>query len=221
VDISGFSITNALNITGTGTVTAANLTATGGTLKLFDTAAPAFFGDTVYDSGTGRLVVLPQGVAPEFVAYLSDIPQVYQATYYKSAVQNLASGNTDITFDLTGAWNNDGGYITQTAPTDFTVVQAGLYQLGFNATILVNNGTWVSTNRNIGIDITRSPTAEQAVIQNSALQGVQNYTQSTSGTYYLQAGDIINLRVGNTWTGGIPTPPQAQATQTHASASYP
>jgi hypothetical protein len=155
--------------------------------------------------------VLPQGVAPEFVAYLSDIPQVYQATYYKSAVQNLASGNTDITFDLTGAWNNDGGYITHVSgTTDFTVVQGGVYQLGFNATILVNNGTWVSTNRNIGIDITRSPTAEQALIQNSALQNVQNYTQSTNGTYYLQAGDIINLRVGNTWTGGIPTPPQAQ-----------
>jgi hypothetical protein len=180
------------------------------THSIYDTAAPTQFADLSYDDASTRLIVSPGGTGTNSIAYLSDL-EVYQATYYKSTVQNLASGNTDITFDLTGAWNNDGGYITHTnGTTDFTVVQAGVYQLGFNATILVNNGTWGSTNRNIGIDITRSPTAEQAVIQNSALQAVQNYTQSTSGVYYLQAGDIINLRVGNAWSGGVPTPPQAQ-----------
>lgn len=160
-------------------------------------------------SPDASITITPVGQDIQLQANIPAPAAVKQATYYKTAAQNLTSGNTDITFDATGSWNNDGGYITHTnGTTDFTVVQTGLYQLGFNATILVNTATWATTtNRNIGIDITRSPTAEQAVIQNSALQGVQNYTQSTSGYYYLLAGDVINLRVGNTFTGG---PPQAQ-----------
>jgi hypothetical protein len=130
----------------------------------------------------------------------------YFATYYKSVQQNLISGNTDMTFDLAGSWNNDGGFITHVSGSkDFVVVLGGFYQLSFNATIQVSGATWsTTTNRNIGIDITRPPSGEQAIIQNSALQGVQNYTQATSGYYYLIAGDIINLRVGNTFTGGPP-----------------
>jgi hypothetical protein len=138
---------------------------------------------------------------------------VFQATYYKSVAQNLTSGNTDITFDQTGTWNNTGGYITHISGTkDFTVVQTGLYQLEFNATISVNNGTWVTTvNRTIGIDITRPTIPETSLVTTTGLQGVQNYGQSVSGTIYLIAGDVINLRLGNTYTGGVPTPPQAAA----------
>ncbi len=144
---------------------------------------------------------------------LTPPPAVKQATYYNSVAQNLTSGNTDISFDSTGAWNNDGGYITHTnGTTAFTVVQAGLYQLEFNAVVLVNSGSWTLTNnKTIGIDITRSPTAEQAIIQTGGIQGVQNYAQSVISTYYLNAGDIINLRIGNVFTG---TPvPQAQGLQ--------
>ena len=140
---------------------------------------------------------------------------VYQATYYKTTAQNLVSGNTDITFDGTGAWNNTGGYITHTnGTTDFTVVQTGLYQLEFNAVILLNNGTWTTTNnKTINIDITRPSIPEQALVTTSALQGSQNYGQSICGTIYLVAGDVINLRLGNVYTGGTPTPPQAQGLQ--------
>ena len=137
---------------------------------------------------------------------------VKQATYYKTVTQDLSSGNTDITFDAVGAWNNDGGYITHVSgTTSFTVVQAGLYQLEFNAIVLVNNGVWsTTTNRTINIDITRTPTAELAIITSSAVTAASlNYGQSVSGTYYLVAGDVINLRLGNTYTGGTPTPPQA------------
>ena len=137
---------------------------------------------------------------------------VYQATYYNTTAQNLASGNTDISFDSVGAWNNTGGYITHVSgTTDFTVVQAGLYQLEFNAIVLVNNGVWTTaTNKTINIDITRSLTAELAIITSSAVTAAAlNYGQSVSGTYYLEAGDVINLRLGNTYTGGTPTPPQA------------
>jgi len=136
---------------------------------------------------------------------------VYQGTYYKSVAQNLTSGNTDITFDLTGIWNNTGGFITHVnGTTDFTVVDSGLYQLEFNATVLANNGAWnTATNRTCNIDITRSPTAESAVIISSSLQGVQSYGQSVSATVFLLGGDVINLRIGNTYTGGTPTPPQA------------
>jgi hypothetical protein len=127
----------------------------------------------------------------------------YQATYYKSVVQNLTSGNTDITFDLDGSWNNTGGYIT-TDTTNFNVGVTGLYQLEFNATILANGATWgITGNKNIAIDITRTPIAEQTIIANSALQASgQNYAQCVTATCYLEAGDVINLRIGNTFAGG-------------------
>ena len=138
---------------------------------------------------------------------------LYQATYYKSVVQNLTSGNTDITFDLTGAWNNDNGYITHSSgSTDFTVVQAGLYQLEWNATILANGATWLTTsNKGISIDITRSPTAEQVTIGQSAfIASNTNYLQSVCSTFDLAVGDVINCRISNTFTGG---PAQAQCVQ--------
>lgn len=138
-------------------------------------------------------------------------PQVYQATYYKSAAQNLSSGATDITFGLTGEWNNPGTYITHTDGTkDFTVGVTGLYQMEFNAFINANGASWDSlTNKNVAIDITRGG-SEHAVIANTALQasaggvGV-NYAQCVTATYYLLFGDVINLRVANTFTGGPPS----------------
>lgn len=82
VDISGFSVTNALNITGTGSVTGGTLTTTAGNLQIFDPAPPGtLYGDVKYDSGTGRLAVLPQGTGAEAVAYLSDIPTVLRPTF--------------------------------------------------------------------------------------------------------------------------------------------
>ena len=132
-------------------------------------------------------------------------PQVYQATYYKSSAQNLTSGATDITFGLTGSWNNPGTYIAQTAPTDFTVGITGLYQMEFNVLINSNGATWNSlTNKNAAIDVTRG--TEHGVIANTALQasGV-TYAQCVSGTYYLHASDLINLRVNNTFAGGPPS----------------
>jgi hypothetical protein len=152
------------------------------------------------------------------VTFLDNVPSggsgaVYQATYYKSAVQNLSSGNTDITFDLSGASNNDGGYITHTGgSTNFVVVESGLYQLEWNATILANGATWLSTtNKGISIDITRSPTAEQVtVVQNAFIASGTNYAQSACSTFDLLAGDVINCRISNTFTGG---PAQAQCVQ--------
>jgi hypothetical protein len=138
---------------------------------------------------------------------------LYQATYYKSAVQNLTSGATDITFDEEGSWNNANGYITHTGGTaDFTVVEAGLYQLEWNTTISANGATWTTTtNKFISIDVTRSPTAEQAIIGQSAFMASgTNYAQSVCSTFNLEAGDVINCRVVNTFTGG---PPQALGVQ--------
>ena len=142
------------------------------------------------------------------------VPKPKQATYYKSVVQNLIAGSTDITFDLTGAWNNVGGYITHVNGTaDFTVVTTGLYQLEFHAAVLLNNGTWGTAgafaNKIVSIDITRSPGGEEVVIANAALQGTQNYTMFVVGTQYLVAGDVINNRVFNLYSAGTPTPPQA------------
>jgi hypothetical protein len=130
------------------------------------------------------------------------VPSTKQATYYKNAPQNLTSGNTIVTFDLSGAWNNEGGYIAQTSSTNFTVSQEGLYQLEFHLLVFLNGGSWTtSTNKVAAIDITRSPAAETAVIAQSSLQAVAGYTQSVNGTYYLLSNDIIRLRVNNTFTG--------------------
>jgi hypothetical protein len=134
-----------------------------------------------------------------------------QGTYYKSVAQSLTSGNTDITFDLTGSWNNVNGYVTHINGTkDFTINRTGLYQLEFNVVVLANGAVYsLSTiSKSVAIDITRplSPVPEQAIISNSAFQtSGQNYTMSITGTYYLLVGDIVNLRVGNQYTGGIPT----------------
>lgn len=141
------------------------------------------------------------------VSFLNGSPGagVSQATYYKSANQNLVTGATDITFDEEGAWNNDNGYITHTGGSaDFTVVQGGLYQLEFNTTISANGATWLTTaNKFISIDITRSPTAEQAIIGQSAFMASgTNYAQSVCSTFNLEVGDVINCRVVNDFTGG-------------------
>lgn len=122
---------------------------------------------------------------------------LYQATYYKSANQNLTNGNTDITFDQDADWNNGNGLITHTAGSaDFVVTQAGLYQLEFNLSVNANAATWNTSNSKVvSIDITRSPNAEQVVIGQTALTATtQSYTQSVVSTFKLEVGDVINLR---------------------------
>jgi hypothetical protein len=142
------------------------------------------------------------------VAFLQDSPSsVYQATYYKSAVQPMTSGANDVTFDEEGSWNNDNGYITHTGGTAaFTVVQAGVYQLEFNASIVSNGATWgTGSNKTINIDITRSPSAETAIISSGCLtSSANNYSQCVSATYALEAGDVINLRVFNVFATAVP-----------------
>ena len=130
---------------------------------------------------------------------------VFIATYYKSANQILsgpnAPGNTDITFDLTASWNNDGGYITHTnGTTAFVVVKSGLYQLEFNANIKGTGVAWTGS-KSVNIDITRSPIAEVAVIQQSATQNSgTDFGQCVSASFYLVAGDVINCRIFNIYT---------------------
>jgi len=130
---------------------------------------------------------------------------VYQATYSKSANQNLTSGPTDMTFNQTGSWNNTGGYITHTSgSTDFTVVQAGLYKLDFNATMVGTSGNWTDLLKQISIDVTRSPNPEAIIIaQNASIPTARNYGQSLSGSLYLEAGDVINCRINNVFTGTV------------------
>jgi hypothetical protein len=182
---------------------------------------PAAGGVSSLIGGTGALTIsVPTGgsaiLTGQDIELSIDPPPVYQATYFKTAVQNLTSGNTDITFDGEASWNNANGYITHTNGTeDFTVVQMGLYQLEFNTLVLINNGIYsAATNKGVSIDIERTPTAEQAILSNTSSQANNlNYAQSISGRVYLNVGDIINLRIANTFAGGTPTPPQAQCVQ--------
>jgi hypothetical protein len=158
-------------------------------------------------TGIGVLTTYASGVQNPTITISATgaAPTIYQATYYKSADQILngpnAPGNTDITFDLTNASNNTGGYITHVnGTTAFTVVQTGLYFLQFNANIQGTGVAWTGSKQ-VNIDITRSPIAEQAVIQQSATQNSgTDYGQSVSATFYLVAGDVINLRIFNIYT---------------------
>jgi hypothetical protein len=130
-----------------------------------------------------------------------------QATYYKSVQQNLTNGNTDITFDTVANWSNVNGYITHVSGTsDFVVVKSGLYSLEFNLSVNANGATWnTAINKTVNIDITRSPIAEQAVIQNNAIVANNtSYQQAVVTSYYLQAGDVINLRCGLAFASATP-----------------
>lgn len=133
---------------------------------------------------------------------------VFQATYYKSGNQNLSappSSATDITFDLTGAWNNDGGYITHVnGTTAFTVVQSGLYQLEWNASIQATGSAWTSLLKQISIDITRGAVENVTIAQNTSIPSGSNYAQNLCSTFNLVAGDVINCRVVNSYTAGTP-----------------
>jgi hypothetical protein len=119
----------------------------------------------------------------------------------------MVSGNNDVTFDLTGSWNNTGGYITHVnGTTTFTVVQTGLYDLGFNCDVLDNNAVYsVTSNKTASIFLTRSAVL-RGVVQDSSLQATaQPFQISLASTYYLIAGDVINLRIFNSFTGTAPT----------------
>ena len=153
------------------------------------------------------------GIAqPGGVAFLDNVPVggvtgVFQSTYYKSAQQNLSNGATDITFDTDASWNNGGGYITHAGgSTDFVVVQPGLYQLEWNASVIANGAVWTSSLlKQISIDITRSPTAEVVTMaQNSSIPSATNYVQSLCSTFNLAVGDVINCRIVNSFSSGTP-----------------
>jgi hypothetical protein len=135
--------------------------------------------------------------------FVVPVNNLYIAQYYKSASQNLTSGATDILFDLTQTWNNTGGYITHTIGSkDFTVVQSGLYQLEWNASILGSASASSFLLKQLSIDITRPPLAEIVTItQNASIPSASNYGQSVSATFYLVTGDVINCRVVNSFTG--------------------
>jgi hypothetical protein len=172
-------------------------------------------GVTSVNSGTGAITVaagtgISVGTVGSVITITNSSPGgggsalAYQATYYKSVNQTLTSGATDMTFDLTGTWNNTGGYITHTnGTTTFTVVQEGLYKLDFNATILGTTGNWTDLLKQISIDITRSPGPRANILaQNTSIPTTRNYGQSLSSSYYLEAGDVINCRIVNVFTTG-------------------
>lgn len=139
--------------------------------------------------------------------FVVPVNNLFIGQYYKSANQNLVSGSTDITFDLTQSWNNPGGYISHTNGTSvFTVNQPGLYQLEFNLTVNANSATWnVGTNKVISIDITRIGIAEVVAFgQANNTATTTSYIQSTSATFYLNIGDIINCRCQNNYATATP-----------------
>jgi hypothetical protein len=135
------------------------------------------------------------------------IPAVFHATYYRITDLTSVNGNTDIPFDQVATGSNPNGYITQVAgSTDFNVVQAGLYQLELHVSVAPNGGSWnAANNKVISIDILRAPTAEQALISQSAVcASAQSYSLCLSTTYRLLAGDVLNMRHYGNWSTAAP-----------------
>jgi len=191
---------NPITIANTGILsvvagTGISTTTVSGTATINNTGILSIGSQTGALTLTGTGITITQNLQNIDFTVSFPTPPVYQATYYKSVQQNLVSPDTDITFDLTGSWNNPNGYITHVDGTkDFTVVQTGLYQLEFNISVNANGATWnAGVNKVVSIDITR--TTEQAVIQNSSsVANSLSYQQSVVTSYYLVAGDVINLR---------------------------
>jgi hypothetical protein len=184
---TGIGSTGATGIGSTGATGVGSTGATG------STGIEGATGSTGIEGATGATGVGATGATGP----VGPTAPLYQATYYKSVDQSLTNGSTDITFDVNAAWNNDGGYITHASGSkDFVVVQAGLYQLEWNASIVANGASWNnSVNKILSIDITRSPNAEQIVIGQAALMAIGvDYTQSICSTFKLEIGDVINLR---------------------------
>lgn len=130
-------------------------------------------------------------------------PAVFQSTYYRSSDLTTANGNTDIPFDQVASWSNPNECITQVAgSSNFNVVQSGLYQLELHVSVLPNGGTWnASNNKTISIDILRVPTAETALISQTAVcASGQPYSLCLSTTYQLVAGDVLNMRHYGNWS---------------------
>lgn len=181
-------------------ITAGDILGLTGISQVYLTAGSQMRIDINGSTGTPGQVLTSDGT---FTTW-QDPPQPFQATYYNTIAENLTSGNSDITFDSRGSWANEGGYIEHIDGTkDFTVQVAGLYQLEFNVVVSVNGAIWATTiNRTCNIDILRPSLSEVGILTTTGLQGVQNYGQSINGTYYLLVGDVLNMRVGNIFTGG-------------------
>jgi len=121
--------------------------------------------------------------------------------YWRVGSEVLASGTDTITFTDAQTWNNTNGYITATLPSqNFTVVQAGIYQVEFAVTIAANAATW-SSGRSASIHITRG--SNQSILQQTVnpISG-QSYYLQIVGTLRLNAGDVISCVHNGTNTAG-------------------
>jgi hypothetical protein len=178
-------------------------------------------GDVGLTSPDATITITPVG------SDLQIISKPKQATYFKPYVAGAVPNGgqfltnatspadiTDMTMDGFASWNNDGGYITHALGSNtWTVVQSGLYQLDFHATIVPNGATFnnptlpaTTQGKSVSILLNR-PSISSAYFPLAVQQGVQGnalpviYGQSTVLTFYLLAGDNIRLRVQNQYTG--------------------
>jgi len=120
--------------------------------------------------------------------------------YYRATGEVLGSGTDQITFELAQTWNNTNGYITWTVAGgqggNFTVVQAGIYQVEFALTILGSAATW-NGGRSASIAVLRGTNQSLLVQTVNPISG-QGYVIQIVGTLRLNAGDVITCVHGGT-----------------------
>jgi hypothetical protein len=128
---------------------------------------------------------------------------LYIGQYWRVGAEVLGSGTDQITFTDAQTWNNTNGYITASLPSqNFTVVQAGIYQVEFALTIGANGATW-NGGRSASISVLRG-TNQSLLVQNLTPISGQSYFFQIVGTLRLNAGDVITCTHGGTnLTGNV------------------
>lgn len=128
--------------------------------------------------------------------------------YYKTTPQSAGTGQTSITWDASTAWSNLTD-ITQIAIDHFQVNTNGIYQLEAHMTCDASGSAWGASNKIFVINITRGTGSAVFVDTRFVVSGT-NWGQHTTGTYELQIGDIIHIRLSQTLTSGTALIREAQ-----------
>lgn len=128
--------------------------------------------------------------------------------YYKTTPQSAGTGQTSITWNASTAWSNLTD-ITQIAIDHFQVNTNGIYQLEAHMTCDASGSAWGASNKIFVINITRGTGSAVFVDTRFVVSGT-NWGQHTTGTYELQIGDIIHIRLSQTLTSGTALIREAQ-----------
>jgi hypothetical protein len=109
--------------------------------------------------------------------------------FYKTVIQNVASGESLVTFNLPRTWNT-AGYIQDTTTSLFTCAFKGVYHIVYNLSVINSNAVWSNQVKTATILQTRSGAGSgRTFARTSAVNG---------SSYEIQVSAVLELFVGDT-----------------------